>query len=224
MRYYITVQLKSDATFSRGEGVAGLVDVEIGHDKAGCPFIGGRVLKGLLVEEWVNLRFALGKAVSTWHPVAETLFGRIGATKRGTAKMHVGAATLPPSLLHSLHQQVEQNTLTATEILESLTIIRRQTSVDATTGAPEKGSLRAMRALIRQTPLIATVDFDEKPDEQALALLTACLLAVRRGGVARNRGRGRLSLLLHDRLPSNYQDKSFTQQYFASFAKEVLNS
>lgn len=224
MRYYMTVQLRSDATFSRGEGVAGLVDVEIGHDEAGCPFIGGRVLKGLLVEEWINLRFALQETACKWEAAAEKLFGRIGATESGIAKMHVGQATLPPSLLRMLYQQVEQKKLTATEILESLTTIRRQTSVDSTTGAPERGSLRAMRVLIRDTPLIATLDFDEKPNEQSLALLVACLLAVRRGGVVRNRGRGRLSLLLHKTLPTDYKDDTFTRQCFTTFAQEVLKT
>jgi len=36
----LTLQLKSDATFGRGEGVAGWVDVEVQHDPYGLPFLG----------------------------------------------------------------------------------------------------------------------------------------------------------------------------------------
>lgn len=51
--------LKSDATFGRGDGVAGLVDSEVQHDEYGLPFLGGRALKGLLEEECANIVFAL---------------------------------------------------------------------------------------------------------------------------------------------------------------------
>lgn len=220
-RYYLTIDLSSDATFGRGEGVAGLVDVEINHDADGLPFIGGRMLKGLLREEWNNLCFALGGRANGWMGDGELLFGRIGATDSGAAELHVGPATLPPSLSDAIRAQLRQQQLTPLEVLESLTIIRRQTAMDATTGAPEPGSLRAMRVLLRDTPLIASLDFAAPPDARTLALLAACVLAVRRGGTLRNRGRGRMALLLHATPPQDYRDATFTQTCFARFAQEI---
>jgi hypothetical protein len=217
--YYLTVALRSDTTFGRGEGLAGLVDVEIEHDEDGWPFIGGRALKGLLVEEWANLRFALGED-TLWDDEATHLFGTSGAALgKGAAQMHVGSATLPLDLRAAV-THAKKKTAPA-EVLASLTTIRKQTSIQSETGAPEEGSLRAMRVLLRGTPLIARLDFPSAPNERALALLAACVLAVRRGGTARNRGRGRLSLLLHNQIPADYSDATFTQTYFGHFATEV---
>ncbi|NJO81990.1 MAG: hypothetical protein HC828_03820 [Blastochloris sp.] len=220
---------QSETTFGRGEGLTGLVDIEIEHDTAGCPFIGGRVLKGLLVEECVTIAYALSKANAwqPWEQTARLLFGKIGATvpttAHRTAAMHVGAATIPPELRDYLHQEVKRKKLTAQDVLHSLTTIRRQTSISAEYGAPETGSLRAMRVLLRKTPMVATLTFDSEPDQQTLALLSACVLGVRRGGVSRNRGRGRLQVLLHEGAipPTDYADATFTQSQFEHFAKGV---
>lgn len=219
-RYYLTVQIKSDATFGRGAGLAGLVDVEIEHDQFGCPFIGGRALKGLLVEEWANVRFALN--TDNWDNAAAWLFGTSGAAH---AHMHVGAATLPPDLHASIRRDVAAQRLQPRDVLASLTAIRRQTAMDATTGAPEAASLRAMRVLLRETDLLAPLNFDAAfPDEQQariLGLLAACAMAVRRGGTGRNRGWGRIALLLHESEPADYRDTTFTHTCFTTFADEV---
>ena len=224
--YYLTITLHSDATFGRGEGVAGLVDVEIEHDQHGLPYISGRTLKGLLVEECANLRYAVDgklRATSTGQPtldeLAAWLFGVSGATRGDSlGLLHIGAAGLPPDLRTAI---LAERRLTPQQVLASLTTIRRQTSIDAQDGAPEAASLRTMRALVRGTTLLARLDFAQAPDERALALLAACALGVRRGGSGRNRGRGRLSMLLHPAIPDDYGDATFTQACFKRFATEV---
>lgn len=216
-RYYLTVQLQSDATFGRGEGVAGLVDVEIDHNEYGFPFLNARALKGLLREECRNIQFALGDSAAQWASAATWLFGAIGATTSGIAQMQVSAATLPPTLIETIRSAK----IAPADVLTSLSGIRRQTAVEAKTGAPEPYSLRAMRVLLRGTPLIAQADFAGEPDPQVLGLLAACALGVRRGGVLRNRGRGRLALLLHAAPPLDYNDATFTRECFELFAAEV---
>lgn len=222
--YYLTLTLHSDATFGRGEGVAGLVDVEIEHDQYGMPFIGGRSVKGLLVEEWVNLRFALYGVSKETHALDRTaawLFGVSGATLGdGQGKLHIGSAQLPPDLQAAI---IADRALKSQpqRVLALLTTIRRQTAIDAADGAPEQTSLRAMRALIRGTHLLARLDFAAPPDQPALALLAACSLAVRRGGSGRNRGRGRLAMLLHEQDPTDYNDARFTEACFRHFVAEV---
>lgn len=224
--YYLSVTLHSEATFGRGEGLAGLVDVEIEHDLAGMPFISGRSLKGLLVEEWANLRFALYGRTDEPQPlddVAMQLFGVSGIPEQSDRSlMHVSAAELPRDLRHALAESLSKKQVTPSQILASLTTIRRQTSIDASHGAPQTNSLRAMRALMRGTTLIASLAFRQEPDERALALLAACILAVRRGGSGRNRGRGRLAFLLHDTMPTDGLDATFTQTWFNRFAAEVM--
>lgn len=188
--------LASDATFGRGDGVAGLLDEEIEYDEAtGLPFLRGRTLKGLLVEECASLLFALARQ---GHPrlgelqrAARRLFGNPESTLEDDGLLHVGHAQLPEDLRRAVAADVEAKRLYPADVLESLTAIRRQTSINDA-GAPERGSLRAMRVLVRELTLSAEMTFDEAIGPTELALLAACALALRRAGTGRNRGRGRL--------------------------------
>jgi hypothetical protein len=218
---YLTLQLKSDATFGAGSGVPGLVDIEIEQDDSGCPFLGGRALKGLLLEEWSNIRYAIGDKASYWNDAATRLYGNIGAMSAGYSNMHVGSATLPPDLLAILHNNVKQKRLSREDVLGSLTDIRRQTSIDTATGIPQHGSLRSMRVLLHDTPLIAFLGFDTSPSADELALLAACVLGVRRAGTGRNRGRGQVTMLLHDQIPTIYTTSDYTKKLFDHFAATI---
>lgn len=198
----LQLTLSSDATFGRGEGVAGLIDTEVEHDEYGLPFLRGRTLKGLLVEECANLLFALegqgSPVLAEFECAARFLFGRAGSTLEDDARMHVGAAQLPAELHAAVKAEVERKHLTAAEVLESLTGIRRQTSLDEETHAPEEASLRSSRVILRETTFTAPLKFDEEPDHKAMALLVACIKSLRRAGTGRNRGRGRLTATLID--------------------------
>ncbi len=213
MTLELHLTLKSDATFGRGDGVAGLVDEEVEHDELGLPYLRGRTLKGLLVEECANLLFALRKqnspAHSNFKKAAKWLFGQAGSTKDDDALMHVGAAVLPDDLRKAVAADVKAKRLTPADVLESLTAIRRQTAVDEGTGAPDEGSLRSVRVVLRETPFLAQLEFDEDPPSEALALLAACVLSLRRAGTGRNRGRGRLAASLGD--------EKFTARQFTHF-------
>ena len=202
------LKLLSDATFGRGDGVAGLVDSEVEHDINGLPFLRGRTLKGLLAEECSNILFTLGKH-TTLQEAARKLFGNPGSDEASGAIMRVGAAQLPEDLREVIRASIANKNLQPAEVLESLTAIRRQTAVDVATGAPDTGSLRSMRVILRDTVFTATLTFFEKPEEVHLALLAACVKAFRRAGTGRNRGRGRLVAWL--------QDETYTQQHFEHF-------
>ena len=91
MNLYLT--LISDATFGRGDGVAGLVNEEVEHDAAtGLPYLRGRALKGLLVEECANLLFALGTQAAVFTDTAKELFGEAGSALEDDGLLHVGTA------------------------------------------------------------------------------------------------------------------------------------
>lgn len=202
-RLQISLRLESDTTFGRGEGLAGLVDEEVEYDAAtGLPFVRGRTLKGLLVEECANLLFALqtagSPALPTLKVAAERLFGRPGSGLQSAALLHFGPALLPEQLRNAVRDEIDRGQLKPAVVLESLTAIRRQTAIDEASAAPEKGSLRSMRVVLHQTSFRAWLDFAVEPEADDLALLAACALSVRRGGIGRNRGRGRLSLQLLD--------------------------
>ncbi|GIV92080.1 MAG: hypothetical protein KatS3mg056_0789 [Chloroflexus sp.] len=215
--YKLQFDLRSAATFGRGDGVAGLVDEEVEHDADGLPFLRGRTLKGLLAEECANILYALGvqQRADQWRQTAYRLFGCPGSTIADTGMLRVSDARLPDALRTAIKMAVRNGELSADEVLESLTAIRRQPSMNEY-GAPERGSLRSLRVVLPGTMFEATLEFAAEPDAQTLALLVACILAWRRAGTGRNRGRGRLQARLID---SDGVD--ITERYFRVFAGEV---
>ena len=215
--------LLSDATFGRGDGVAGLVDEEIEHDTlTGLPYLRGRTLKGLLVEECANILYALQRnpAYDALCQAARDLFGNPGSTLDDDGLLHIGHAQLPQTLRDAIATDVEAGRLSANDILESLTAIRRQTAID-NSGAPERESLRAMRVLLRDLPLQADLTSEAPISDHHRALLVACALGLRRAGIGRNRGRGRLGKMqLHDLLITEGETE-ITQKAFDKFATLV---
>ena len=221
MKLQIHIKLKSDATFGRGDGVVGLVDEEVEHDACtGLPFLRGRTLKGLLAEECANILYALRRQNSLAYlrleDAARFLFGQPGSTLEDEARMHVGPALLPEALRVAIEADIRRGDLKPADVLEALTAIRRQTAVDEETGAPEEGSLRSMRVVLRDTPFIAELNFDEEPDQTTKALLAACVLSLRRAGTGRNRGRGRLAARLY-----NDRGNDITNECFEHFRRLV---
>ncbi|CAG1004554.1 hypothetical protein ANRL4_03456 [Anaerolineae bacterium] len=218
--YYLRLVLESDATFGRGDGVAGLVDEEIEYDPAtGLPFLRGRTLKGLLTEECANLLYAATNApkLSDLQEAAKALFGGGGSTTSDDAQMKIGHAELPQALRDAVRADVDRRAILPSDVLESLTAIRRQTAMTPE-GVPEDGSLRSMRVLLRGTELIAPLFFDTQPSPVMLALLGACAVGLRRAGTGRNRGRGKLTASLVDQDASS--DLTETQlEYFERILK-----
>lgn len=216
--YWLKFTLKSDANFGRGDGVAGVVDSEVQHDKYGLPCLGGRALKGLLGEECANILFALDQQRESrpWHAAAQRLFGSPGSGEAEQSLMRVGDARLPEELRQAVERGFERDELTREQVLHSLTAIRRQTAVDAKTGAPQKETLRTMRVILRETPFEAELTFLAEPTPDDLALLAACVKAWRRAGTGRNRGRGELVAHLCDAYGNDVTDV-----HFAHFKKMV---
>lgn len=220
-KLYLKFTLDSDATFGRGEGVAGLVDEEVEHDQFGFPYLRGRTLKGLLVEEVANLLYALSRQDNAKHQqlatAADVLFGRPGTMTDDTGILRVGDARLPKPLRDMIRYQRSNNDdkPTRIDVLESLTDIRRQTSMDET-GRANDGSLRSMRVILRQTPFEATLYLSRQPNDVEQALLGAATLAFQRAGTGRNRGRGALTAHMLDA-----QRNDITAEAFALFEKEV---
>jgi CRISPR/Cas system CSM-associated protein Csm3 (group 7 of RAMP superfamily) len=219
MKLQLHLTLLSDATFGRGDGVAGLVDQEVEHDAAtGLPFLRGRTLRGLLVEECANIVAVLPDSVrARFDQAGERLFGTPGSSFGTEGCLMVSAAELPEKVREAVTTAVEAKQIHPTAVLDSLTAIRRQTAIDDQTGAPDEGSLRSMRVILRQTQFITNLEFisgeENEKDEDALALLAASTLALRRAGTGRNRGRGRLQAYL--------ENEAYTAEKLAHFQKIV---
>ncbi|MEO1389811.1 MAG: RAMP superfamily CRISPR-associated protein [Cyanobacteria bacterium J06634_6] len=218
--YKIAIELLSDTTFGRGDGVAGLIDQEVEHDASGLPYLRGRALKGLLAEECENLIAQFpAEQKAHWQGVADQLFGTLGSTLETIAVAHFGDACLPTELREIITYQIKQETITAPEVLNSLTTIRRQTAIDAITGAPDKGSLRSARVVVRQQTFIADIQFESAPTDEMRSLLALGIVALRRLGSCRNRGRGHVKCRLQ-----NNSGKDITDKYLNAFQPQEVSA
>jgi CRISPR-associated protein Csx10 len=224
---HLTLRFKllSAATFGRGDGVPGLVDAEVEHDDNGLPFLRGRTLRGLLSEEMESLLYALGaERARKWELAKGRLLGTTGRTLNETGNLHVGDATLPERVRNLIAATIYRKSgeVTPTTVLEAMTGIRRQTAMTHL-GAPEAASLRALRVILRETKFEARLTFDEEPQPLDLALLTATVLAWRRAGTGRNRGRGRLKAWLENEDWTSNQFKIFGQELTSGSSDSVAN-
>jgi CRISPR/Cas system CMR subunit Cmr4 (Cas7 group RAMP superfamily) len=233
-QYWLSIYLRSEATFGRGDGVAGLLDQEVEHDAYGFPYLRGRTLKGVLSEECDNIVAMLPDTnLVDWNAALVRLFGTSGSTRDTMANWHFGDACIPESLRQAVAQQLDKDDaddatddeeppleFTSNDILESLTTIRRQTSINAETGTPEDGSLRSMRVVIRGLVLVSQITVMAHPerDEPSVdaCLLAAGCLALRHIGAGRNRGRGWVSCSLHDA-----DGRNITEHMFDAFQKQT---
>ncbi|MCB0030493.1 MAG: hypothetical protein KDE28_21425, partial [Anaerolineales bacterium] len=147
-RIWLSMHLRSETCFSRGDGVPGVVDTEVKHDPKGLPYLAGRTLKGLLHAEAAAIMCSLSQINATngqrWQKAAVALFGKPGSRSQGGI-LHVGDARLPEAVRTQL---VLQGGLTPADVLDTLTTIRRQTKIDPETGAPQENTLRAVRVIL----------------------------------------------------------------------------
>ena len=222
--YTLQIKLLSDTTFGRGDGVAGGVDAEVQHDSLGLPSISGRSLKGLLVNAAADILYSLNQVeAGTWHAVAERLFGVSGQTQNPSDLLIIGNATFAPDLVEHLRHE---KSLSREDILNSVTAIRRQTAIDAESGAPRDESLRSMRVVVREQTFYAPLQFTRDPSNDEKAFLAACVLSLRRMGTGRTRGRGHVSVCISD-APQDAekfaaaQIQDLTSIWFVPFKHEV---
>jgi hypothetical protein len=189
----LSVELLSDATFASGEGTPGLVDLEVTATRDGLPYLRGKTLHGLLRDAWLAMRGAFPELAEA----GKRLLG-IEGDRDETALLRIGDAHLDSETVAWARYAVSrsQSPLHLQEILGSLTDIRTQTARSRSTGAPEDGTLRSSRVILRGTTFHAPLTFDPAPGSEELRCLALCVLATRHGGLGRNRGRGLLRCLL----------------------------
>lgn len=208
--YHLRIELESDTTFGRGDGVAGLVNQEVEHDPYGLPIIHGRTIKGLVVDACSELMYGLlpdkskDNASTPLENDAHWLFGGGGSNHDSAGHVYFGTGEVAAEIRNYFHGEVKTRRLSRADVVDAFTVIRRQTAMDAT-DVPADGSLRAARAVVRKTVFIVPIRFESTPNHDQLALLAACAAGVQRGGSGRTRGRGRLKVeLVQDGQPISF--------------------
>lgn len=192
---FLQIELLSDATFSRGEGAAGLVDTEVERDELGMPYIGGRTVRGLLRDSWLSMSRHFPALVDA----AEHVLGRSQAVEE-SCRLRIGDAILPATITAAVRGAAErhEHPLAPGTILDGFTSIRYQTAEDRATGAPDFTTLRSSRVVLRGFVFEAGLSWLDgyQPTADDVRLLALCALATRHGGLLRNRGRGHVRMTL----------------------------
>lgn len=192
-----------------GQGQVGVIDRDVEQDDLGLPLIGGRRLKGTLREAALEVCEALAGypwAGANLLPVEE-LFGRGGEAAPGPFRIHDAR----PEEYASLQQWIGywRDTDSGAEYFSreavgaAYTELRAQTAIDPETGAAAENTLRVTR-LIRpgrvfwaqgrlDPPTGASADWSER----GLRTLFLACRSLRRLGLSRNRGPGRVDVRLH---------------------------
>jgi len=229
---FLCFELLSDAAFSKGDGLAGEVDSEIQHNDLGCPYLNGRAIKGILVNECANILSALpAPNRKKWEESAQRLFGLPGQLLSGESLLKIDDAHLPKDLREALACDLQgrikdlkndeikfQKEKFRSEMLQTLTTIRTQTAIDDD-GVAKEHSLRSRRVIYRGTPFESSLIYfgsDENQIKLDFALLSACVASFRRAGSNRNRGLGKLKAWLEDE-----NREKFKTNNLETFIKEV---
>lgn len=191
-------------------------------DALGLPQVGGKTLKGLLVEALAQvfdlpvLKEALAQTSAgpdrsatdtalAWHRAALRLFGTTGSPPvgwdgaPGSSQLWIGDARIPAAERAGLEGRRPDPALRRLATLAH-TELRGQTRIEPSTGAALPQSLRLARLARAGLVFEAPLGFNGRslPTPPALegALLALAALGVRRGGLHRARGWGRLELRL----------------------------
>ncbi len=198
----IVVELLSDTTFARGEGTAGVVDIEVDHDDLGLPLLRGKRLHGLLRDAWLSMRPHFPDLAD---PAVRVLGKEADLDERSI--LRIGDAVLAENVRNWVRYAVgrDRYPLRPEQVLATLTDIRRQTAVSRRTGAPEETTLRSSRVVLRGVSFTSPLHWLAEPDDAKVRCLALCALATRHGGWQRNRGRGFLRVTLDGDLKATRQ-------------------
>jgi CRISPR-associated protein Csx10 len=213
----LSIELLSDTCLGSGAGLAGLVDQDLLYDSLGFPMVNGKTVKGWLVEACADIMAGLGDSTTNkLKESANRLFGNPGDAMDETL-LFIGDAHFPDEirkqevldlqeLKNSLDELMtaDQDDLKHRSIIshynkqvnfvkESYSRIRYQTAIEDT-GVAKDGSLRTIRVINRGNTLVSDLQyFGSKEDEQNdFVLLCAVVACVRRIGLNRTRGLGRV--------------------------------
>lgn len=216
MTLELRVTLLSDA--APGSGAGGpLVDRDVVIDEVGLPVLPGRRLKGLLREACQEVLEAFqvagrGPWAATELCSTDELFGTaqqaglVGvADARLAGSAHAGGATgvaASRELTEWFGWAAGQGgRFASAAVLDHMTVVRRQTAINAETGAAHAGALRSMRMLrrgLRFAGLVRLEAADPALELRARQTLALAAAALRRLGTARQRGAGRVQARLWD--------------------------
>jgi len=185
-----------------GTGSAGAVDREVVHDDLGLPVLPGRRMKGVLKEAAQEVYEVLSLC-GLWDEallmVPDDLFGTPGQGASCALDIRraqlVGHKPLADWLRYATRMHSSAGLFHPEAVLQNYCETRGQTAMDPGTGGPTQNSLRVTRLLKKGVCFEAKGQIDAlspADTERALNTLVLACRQLRRMGLSRNRGPGRI--------------------------------
>ncbi len=205
--YHLLLDLNSYWRPGTGKGSGSHVDAVVDTDRFGCPFIGGRMLKGLLRDAVLRTQHWNSAGIDnkpTAETVAEILFGSWAYEelrprhKTISGLIRLGDALLDDDVRRWLCDYPQHRQTLFRDIFS--------TAIDPEKGVARQGSLRGQQVVV-PIQLRASLQVFEPEKKQATAheswvyehtqtIIATALPLIRAVGAGRTRGLGRATLTL----------------------------
>ncbi|SET68122.1 CRISPR/Cas system CSM-associated protein Csm3, group 7 of RAMP superfamily [Nitrosomonas marina] len=207
--YCLKLDIKSYWHPGTGKGSGSHVDAVVEKDRFGCPFISGRMLKGLLRDAVYRLlQWKVIECPQDFQPenVVEQLFGsRAYENQRPRDETIPGIIRLSDAVMEDcLRQWLIQDDCSRSVLFRDI----YSTAIDAEKGVARQGSLRGIQVVVPVElnarldiiPLIGNSEPDDKNWylQHAEEIIKTALPLIRAVGANRTRGLGRAVLSLKE--------------------------
>ena len=220
--YTLKIELLTNAIFGSGNSVPGFVDTDVLHDKYGFLYINGKTLKGKL-GEMASLFVNMIKDMDGYEEIAERfkkkkdeLFGV--AEKYSHDKLKFSDCEISRNIRNYYKYYMKDSDIEPEEILESLTHLETQTSIDYTYGIAKKNSLRNYRVINRGIVLYSYIYSPKKLDDEDKVLLASACSLLRHLGSSETKGKGEVKVSLW------FNEKEVTNEYIRLLERKVKSN
>ncbi|NMB32697.1 MAG: hypothetical protein GX992_00430 [Clostridium sp.] len=218
-KYLLRVELLTDAVFGSGSSETGFIDAGVLHDKYGFVYINAKTLKGKLGEMasvFVNMLKKMDGCeglAKVFHKKKEELFGIPGEYDHNRLKF--SDCEIKKDIRKYYKSFMKDSKINPQEILESLTYIQTQTSIDYNTGVAKRNSLRNLRVINRGLVLYSSIYSPQRLDDDAKILLSSACSFLRHLGSNETKGKGRVRTKLLS------EGKDISKEYIKLLGKKV---
>lgn len=217
-RYKIIIRLLTETIFGSGHSIPGSVDLEIVHDEYGFPYMKAKTFKGNLREE---MEEAIQVLDNNYSKILDDLLGKKNKGEESWGNLKFSHCRIRENMRKPLEYVVDKGEISPLEIKESLTDIRKFTSINED-GSTIEGSLRQMRVIKKDLEFEVDIHCERNLKEEELGLLAISLKSLRHLGTMRTRGKGEVECYLYENQDGKHEDK--TDYYIERFLKEVISN
>lgn len=217
--YKIKVELLTDTVFGSGYSVPGFIDADVLYDEYGFPYINGKTFKGKLGEMagvFVNMVKASDKGKEIGEILEEKkdkLFGVGGEYRHDKVKF--SDCEISKEVRDYFKNNMGDSNIKPGEILDALTHVEEQTSIDRKTGVARDKSLRNYRVINRGFILYSHIHCPENLDEYEKILLASACSLLRHLGAYETKGKGLVEVSMYK------NDKNVTFDYINLLREKV---